>query len=406
MGKNQKTDLTKRPKHFSKLVLFDEFNKFFFMIIIDYLANVYEGRIKSDEIEIFRMYKTKPIQTPPISVNKNGLVSVAAVNVVFEYKFQGNTYYSNFYREIDSAGLTHYYISHSFFEDEKPHKEIGKELLGLSLRDASKYEKNKVLLVNDSNSESINSIQLSETEIPVSKLDEVFVRTDIKRDVERFIYAFKNYDKIKTPLRYLFSGKPGLGKTEIVRAVITECKKHGVVIIPDKVRRKSWSVFEFANLFSRALVCVDDIDLFFGTREDSFTNDSLGRFLSMLDGISKNKFFLIATTNDKTLVDIAASRPGRFDEIIDFGNLEKEFYLNIVEKNTDNEIIINYFDDEVLGFLEKNKVTGAYIANLIKQLKLMSEINKDFSKDDLIKYIERSHKGFYSNQIESKAIGF
>ncbi len=406
MDKNKKAIQVQSPKHFSKRVLFDEFNKFFFLIICDYMANVYEGRIKSDELEIFRMYKTEPIQTPAISENKNGLINVYAINIVFDYKFRGTNYYSFFYREIDSNGLTHYYINHSFFKDEKPHDELGKELLGLALKDASKYEKGKVLLVNDSISENLNSIQISETEIPESKLAQVYVRTDIKRDVERFIYAFKNYDKIKTPLRFLFSGKPGLGKTEIVRAVITECKNHGVVIIPDKVRRKSWSVFEFANLFERSLVCVDDIDLFFGTREDAFNNDSLGRFLSMLDGISKNKFFLIATTNDKTLVDIAASRPGRFDEIIDFGNLEKEFYLSIVKKNTDNEMIISFFDDVVLGFLEKNKVTGAYIANLIKQLKLMSEINKDFSRDDLIKYIERSHKGFYSNQIESKAIGF
>jgi len=108
------------------------------------------------------------------------------------------------------------------------------------------------------------------------------------------------------------------------------------------------------------------------------------------------------TTNDKNLVDLAASRPGRFDEIIDFGQFEKRFYQDLICKKTNDEKIISLFDEEIFDFLEKKKVTGAYIVNLIKQLQIMSEINPEFSKEDLSSYIKRNHKGFYNNQSEKK----
>jgi len=121
----------------------------------------------------------------------------------------------------------------------------------------------------------------------------------------------------------------------------------------------------------------------------------------------QNKFFLIATTNDKKLVDMAASRPGRFDEIIDFGEFERVYYMDLIMKHTNDERILNMFTDDVLNYMEEKKVTGAYIVNLIKQTKIMSEMNPEFGIDDLMKYLNRNYKGFYKSQIEKeRSFGF
>ena len=127
----------------------------------------------------------------------------------------------------------------------------------------------------------------------------------------------------------------------------------------------------------------------------------------MLDGIMQNKFFLIATTNDKKLVDLAASRPGRFDEIIDFGDFERVYYMDLIKKHTNDEKILDLFTDDILNFMEEKKVTGAYIVNLIKQTKIMKEMNNGFGYDDLMKYLNRNYKGFYKSQAETdRRFGF
>ena len=123
-------------------------------------------------------------------------------------------------------------------------------------------------------------------------------------------------------------------------------------------------------------------------------------FLTELDGILENKVFLIATTNDKKLVDFAASRPGRFDEVIDFGDFERRFYLDLIKQRTQDEEIINLFNEESLDYLESNKVSGAYIVNLVKQLKIIKDMDAMFSNDNLMEYLQRNYKGFYKSQIE------
>ncbi len=198
----------------------------------------------------------------------------------------------------------------------------------------------------------------------------------------------------------MLSGKPGLGKTEVIRSVIEECSKYGNVIIPKKMHGVEWLMFEFAKLFKPAVICIDDIDLLFGKREEAYGRKTLGDFLTELDGILENKVFLIATTNDKKLVDFAASRPGRFDEVIDFGDFERRFYLNLIKQRTQDEEIINLFNEESLDYLESNKVSGAYIVNLVKQLKIIKDMDAMFSNDNLMEYLQRNYKGFYKSQIE------
>lgn len=151
---------------------------------------------------------------------------------------------------------------------------------------------------------------------------------------------------------------------------------------------------------------MDDLDLITGSRETGYFSNSLGNFLQELDGFEKNNIFLLATTNDKSLIDKAASRPGRFDMILDFGRIHKSDYFNLINSSTNNKQILELFDEDLLDKLKKKNVTGAFIVNLIKQLEIKSKLDPEYDlKNYLHDLIDISHRGFYM-RFEDKEFGF
>jgi hypothetical protein len=385
-----------------------EFNKFYYAEILKLLINIYEESIILPELKVISMYNLHDtgISNMPKHKDEN-LWNTSGNKVISEFVFNSVYYISFFRRERDRYGMQHYFIDFGFELDIIPEEKIGHELLRLAFSYTSSYKKGCVEISFIGDKPVVSGLDIVKIETPKSRADRIFVNDEIKKDIERFIFTFKNFDRYNFPLRYLLSGKPGLGKTEIVRTVISECALYGNVIIPDKMNGEEFLMFDFAKLFSPALICIDDIDLIFGVREEGFSRERLGNFLKALDGILENKVFVIATTNDKKLVDIAASRPGRFDEIIDFGDFERKFYMDLISQRTDDDGIKGLFDEEVFDYMESKKVTGAYIVNLVKQLQIIREMNNGFSKDNLMEYLQRNYRGFYKLQVkEEKGIGF
>jgi ATPase family associated with various cellular activities (AAA) len=387
-----------------------EFNKLYFREIANLLLNVYEGNVVIPEIKVNRLFSLSPdgygnVSSFLIDCSMSG---TGIDNVTCEFECNGVMYLLNMYTELDRCRQLHYNLNLSYPKNQIPNERIGHELLRLAFHYTSDFKKGCCEISHSSmDREMVSYIDVNFIKPPESNINNVFIKDDIKADIERFTYAFNNFEKHNTPLRYLLSGKPGLGKTEIIRSVISSCSPNGCVVIPKDMSGADWLVFEFAKLFSPVLVCIDDIDLIFGKRDEGYGKRNLNKFLTMLDGIMQNKFFLIATTNDKKLVDMAASRPGRFDEIIDFGDFERKYYMDLILNHTKEERILNLFTDEVMNFMEGKKVSGAYIVNLIKQIKIMTEMNPDFSFDDLMKYLNRNYKGFYKSQIETdRGFGF
>jgi hypothetical protein len=403
-----KLHLESRKTRYSGHILYYEFNKFFYREMLKLLVNVHEENIFITGLKVTTMMRRDcdGLRSPLFSKAKNGLLNGYIEDVITILEFNETRYMADFRVEKDRMGCLHYCINFSYQADRQPDEKIGFEILKLAFEYTSDYNKGCVELSYNGDREMVSYLDSDFVQPPTSSINNVFVREEIKDDIGRFVYTFKNFNKFGVPLRYLLSGKPGLGKTEIVRSVINECSQAGIVIIPKQMNGADWLTFEFAKLFKPALVCIDDIDLIFGKREEGFKR-SLGTFLTMLDGIMQNNFFLIATTNDKKLVDMAASRPGRFDEIIDFGEFERKYYGDLINKRTENEKILSLLDEEIYDVMEEKKVTGAYIVNLVKQMQVLTEMNPGFSKEDLKRYINRNYKGFYKNQAEGrKTFGF
>lgn len=133
--------------------------------------------------------------------------------------------------------------------------------------------------------------------------------------------------------------------------------------------------------------------------EHVISGDSLGSLLQQLDGFEKNEIYVLATTNDKELIDKAAQRPGRFDLILDFGRLDLKNYMELIRENCENQAVIDLFTDDVLEQLKSRKVTGAFLVNLVKQIEVKALMQPEH---DLKTYLERvfglSYKGFYKKE--------
>jgi hypothetical protein len=211
-------------------------------------------------------------------------------------------------------------------------------------------------------------------------------------------------------IRYLLNGEPGTGKTESIREIVRKLIPNVTFIIPDFTTSDDLtSILEACEIFERGVIIMDDIDLYLGSRDNGSYTRLLGQFLSFFDGVRKRKISLIASTNDKGLVDKAAERPGRFNFTLDYSFLEDEQIVQVCNIHLpvewQVEEVYNVLKGSVGG--KKANITGAFISNLAENIKEMSQDEPNWSLEDTINLITESYKGFYSSQLEkNKSMGF
>lgn len=252
------------------------------------------------------------------------------------------------------------------------------------------------------------------TEVKPINLDQIFIPELKKQQFERFINAVNNYDEDKVSMRILLNGQPGTGKSQLINAVINHLKDKITIFIYSALgngqgREITFNeVIDFCNHFNKCILIIDDLDLFFSDRERNSNKKELQLFLSYLDGYFQNNLFLLASTNDKTMVDIAASRPGRFDLILDIDEIDQRNYQSLIQRETDDEQIISFFTTNLLSNFAMKKVTGAYIVSFIKQLKSLKRSKGDINETDFNDYMNLTYNGFYktNSQNINKAVGF
>jgi hypothetical protein len=384
-----------------------ELNKFFYYEIVKLLLNVFKKKLEFNNLKVKTLLNIangfSSINDVVVYTAPDGLFETSDGNFISEIEYDNVCYRLVLLNTNEKFTGFCYNISFIPLNEQQADKEIKDKLLALALNNCRTYS-NDIFEVEDYDEYySINCLMLKKAEVQPKKIENIFIAPEIKEDINRFIYTFKNFRDFEFPMRYLLSGNPGLGKSEIIRAVATSCRESGTILMPKNFSGDFGLLFDLAKMFEPALLCIDDVDLFLGNRDSSYDKGALGEFLTAMDGLVKNKVFVIASTNDKTLVDFAASRPGRFDMVIDFGTFDKSFYLPLVESTTADERIISLFSNEVLYRMEQKKVTGAFIVNLVKQLKVVIEANPAFKSEDLEKMVERSFNGFYGSQLKDKS---
>jgi len=211
--------------------------------------------------------------------------------------------------------------------------------------------------------------------------------------------------------RYLLNGEPGTGKTESIRDIARKLIPNVTFIIPEfSTSEDLTAIMEACEIFENSVIVMDDIDLYLGSRDHGSYTRLLGQFLSFFDGVKKRKISLLASTNDKGLVDRAAERPGRFNFTLDYSFLDAEQVVKVCEIHLDEKWRLKEVYDVLNGTIggKKANITGAFIANLADNIREMSEDEEEWGLEDTISLIKESYKGFYSSQVEKEknSMGF
>lgn len=329
--------------------------------------------------------------------------------VLFSIKFQ-NIELDICYSRVIEENLqrpSKYEILHikPSYNTELRSRDIFEFILTESLK--ASFLKNSILIYESVDPEifDIGSIKiLSSDDVEINK---IYLPQIKQHHIDRFIYAVNNYHRDGITLRYLLNGAPGTGKTHIINNIIKELKGKATVFILAGELNDLLRMFSFCKMFEPCVLILDDLDLIIGSRDNVYKPQLLSSFLQHLDGMLKSNIFMLAATNKKEFVDKAASRPGRFDLILDIAEIEAENYLQLVKRETDDKDIINFFTDDVLTTIKLKKVTGAFIVNLVKQMISIKKMNGKLSHDDFEQCLDLTHKGFYSSNSEHlKVIGF
>ncbi len=245
-------------------------------------------------------------------------------------------------------------------------------------------------------------ISWEKKELEKRSFDDIFLPNHLLNN----LYLLKNvFKKDKELFRYLMVGNPGTGKTEATLVLANELNKEGVTVIKTSIGDEFSTNIKIAKVLAPSLIILDDIDLTLGSRsKGSYDPKKLKIFLDELDGTEKidKQVGFLATTNSAELLDLAAQRPGRFDEIMLFDSLSKKNIEGVILKslkynfNITEGVEYNIFSDsKIIDLFYKKSVTGACIFNSVRMmLKKFNSSNKKISSDLLIKEIERKLNNF------------
>ncbi|MBP3201456.1 MAG: AAA family ATPase [Lachnospiraceae bacterium] len=206
---------------------------------------------------------------------------------------------------------------------------------------------------------------------------------------------------VHLPKGILFVGKPGVGKTYIARAVAGELKK----VEEEKTNKnistafiaisaaelnsseKMKALFREADNYDQLVIFIDEIDAIGKKRNINEYRPLLLQLLKELDGFNeRNNVFVMAATNEPDVLDPALVRAGRFDRVIELGNIDKEGRI---------EIIKYYFDK--LGFAKNEGLGNVDIKSIMdvvekETFSLVPAKIKQLFNDAYLMYIELENK--------------
>ena len=145
--------------------------------------------------------------------------------------------------------------------------------------------------------------------------EDLFLPKNIKHEVQSLVENFLSskdfYIQNRIPWKrgILLYGKPGNGKTSIIRTIMSMYNFKPVTILPGANDDAVREAFSYAEEQSPSLLYFEDLDSLLEKSVD------ISSFLNLMDGIStKNGLLVVATANEvKKLKSNITDRPSRFD---------------------------------------------------------------------------------------------
>jgi ATP-dependent Zn protease len=195
---------------------------------------------------------------------------------------------------------------------------------------------------------------------------------DIKEDLYDVLEELKGQYTKKTKLEgIIFTGGPGMGKTQFAKALAGEAKIPMLTLEAKDIlnpyvgrsEEKIYNLFQSLRKNSPCILFIDEIDGLFGLRNNnsnksSYMDNVVNLFLQHIDGINPLKGVLfIGATNNISKLDPAIVRPGRMSHIItiDYPSLSDrqkilQMYIQEEEIVLDCDIKLDYLAERLDGF--------------------------------------------------------
>lgn len=214
----------------------------------------------------------------------------------------------------------------------------------------------------------------------------------IKEDISKFMNGSDFYQKTGTPYKrgYLFYGRPGTGKTSMIRAISNFTKRDVYYVNLNDIRSDD-NLFDLMRNIphNKAIVVFEDIDCATsvvkkrvsehpnpvvpkdaGDKQvivdvpckptDNKSGITLTGLFNVIDGVFDSYGrIMIMTTNHPEVLDEGLYRPGRIDVKVEFGNCDRQQIAQLYKLYYDKDC-----DSKKLEAINENKYSPAYIGTL------------------------------------------
>lgn len=174
----------------------------------------------------------------------------------------------------------------------------------------------------------------------------------------------------------MFYGSPGTGKSTMTRAIVDSLHLRSFRIrIEDIGDIDSATLFEAVNIFKPEAVIFDDFDR---------VSEQVS-LLETLEFFQRHVKLILATVNDRSKLDRALLRPGRFDEFVHVKKMDEEVVRHILGEYGD-------------AFETVKDWPIAYISEYVKRRKFLTPEETIRSIDELTKRMT-SLKESYDDEV-------
>ncbi|MFW9856603.1 MAG: CDC48 family AAA ATPase [Candidatus Thorarchaeota archaeon] len=255
-------------------------------------------------------------------------------------------------------------------------------------------------------------------EIPTVTWDDVGGLDDVKHELKEIIeWPTKypdlfNYMDAEVPRGILLIGKPGTGKTLLVRAIANEVSRNFIYVKGSEVHSK-WlgesekiiqETFRKARLGAPCIIFFDEIDALTPSRTvsglDGGASDRIvTTLLTEMSGLEELRdVIVIAATNRPSVLDPALLRPGRFERIIELplpNAPAREDILRVLtrHKPLSKQVLLPELAKKTEGFSGadlKGLISRAAFLSINRFLQDQKEMLDGIQPDTISKLIEKN----------------